>query len=142
MASGGGGSVVVGYKYFMSVLMGLCRGPVDEVVEIRIGDRLAWTGPATGSSVVNINAPDLFGGQDKEGGVSGTLAVHMGEPTQELNDGYASASLTFTGQPSVGDTVTVGSQTFEFTAYVEPPPDGTGSEGGGDSGDGGEAEGG
>lgn len=37
--SGGG---IVGYKYYMGIHMGVCRGPVDEIPEIKVGDRTAW----------------------------------------------------------------------------------------------------
>lgn len=35
----------VGYRYYMSLLMGLTRGPVDEIVQIRVGDLRAWPVP-------------------------------------------------------------------------------------------------
>lgn len=38
-------SPVVGFKYFMGLHMGVCRGPVDSFVEIRVGDRKAWPLP-------------------------------------------------------------------------------------------------
>ncbi|PZR90347.1 MAG: hypothetical protein DI537_19215 [Stutzerimonas stutzeri] len=102
----GGGAVTVGYRYFMSLQMGLCRGPIDEIVEIRVGDLTAfpwaqgswnidmwgaWNpgGPgnpysptitAEGSYV--IQAANLFGGDKKEGGVYGTFVVMMGGPSQ------------------------------------------------------------
>lgn len=115
---------VTGYKYSMGLHMGLCRGPIDSLVEIRVGDITAWpvasiskTGggtstivntvegdlvtnyvpptyadvpkpdPVTVSSTIEINAPKLFGGETKEGGIVGTLAVMMGEATQGQNEG-------------------------------------------------------
>jgi len=30
---------VLGFRYYLSVLMGICRGPVNEIVEVRAGDR-------------------------------------------------------------------------------------------------------
>lgn len=94
MGSGGkgGGSTTVGYRYYMTIHMGLCRGPIDEIVEIRIGDKRAWP-KAEGSSgstdspilddrVTSIKAGNLFGGDKKEGGVDGSLTVRMGKPTQ------------------------------------------------------------
>lgn len=39
--------------------------------------------PVTSSDTIDINAPDLFGGESKEGGVRGTMYVMMGESTQE-----------------------------------------------------------
>lgn len=87
-----GGSVTVGYRYFMTIHMGLCRGPIDEVVEIKVGDKTAWPkaegssgaadSPITDDRVTSINAGELFGGDKKEGGVKGTLTVCMGKATQ------------------------------------------------------------
>lgn len=75
----------VGYWYQMGLHMGLCHGPVDEISEITIDDKVAWTGSMTASGNTSIVAPSLFGGQEKEGGVLGTLTVAMGEPTQTKN---------------------------------------------------------
>lgn len=49
--SGGKGGGVSGYRYFFSIHMGICRGPVDELVEIRVGDRRAWPLPITETTV-------------------------------------------------------------------------------------------
>ena len=113
---------IIGYDYYMDIHMGLCRGPVDELVEVKVGDRSAWPiayeeqtsggavttftpffeplttyTPPTFSTVpppppvtvstdqVNINAPNIFGGQDSEGGVVGKLDVMMGEASQGVN---------------------------------------------------------
>ena len=54
----------IGYKYFMGIHMALSRGPLDEVVEIRVGDKEAWKGSITGNAEVYIDKPDLFGGED------------------------------------------------------------------------------
>lgn len=121
-----GGSVTVGYRYFMSLHMGLCRGPIDELVQINVGDVRAWpipdgdsettsgkmfvaqgpggvgvamweSGAAThvdaseintislpGGSVTTkqINAPNLFGGDKKEGGIQGTMNMLWGRASQ------------------------------------------------------------
>lgn len=54
MSGGGkGGSVVVGYRYLFGILMGLCRGPVNAICEIKIGDRRAWIG-SSGSTSLNL----------------------------------------------------------------------------------------
>lgn len=39
---GGSSSPTVGYRYFLGMHMGICRGPVDSLVEIRVGDKKAW----------------------------------------------------------------------------------------------------
>ncbi len=71
----------IGFRYFFGIHMGIGRGPVDELVEIRVGDRTAWEGSASGGSI-QIDAPDLFGGDDGEGGIVGTLEIMQGGPDQ------------------------------------------------------------
>lgn len=73
---------VKGYRYFFGIHMGICRGPADELCEIRIGDRTAWVGGADISQSFEIDAYDLFGGEDGEGGVKGTFQLLMGAPDQ------------------------------------------------------------
>lgn len=77
----------VGYKYFFGLHMGIGRGPVDALHEIRVADKQAWYGRVTGNKTIKIDKPDLFGGEEKEGGVKGSLEVMMGEPTQEASTG-------------------------------------------------------
>lgn len=74
----------IGYRYFMSLLSGLCRGPVDEFVAIEAADLEAWRGTITGNAVSSINKPNLFGGEKKEGGLQGPFAVWMGADNQVL----------------------------------------------------------
>lgn len=80
----------IGHRYFMGVHMALGRGPYDEIVGIRVGDKTAWQGSITGNTEVYINKPDLFGGEEKEGGIQGALAVLMGGPTQPVHARLAS----------------------------------------------------
>lgn len=80
----------IGYRYYMGIHMALARGPVDEVVEIRVGDKMAWAGRVRDNKDIYINQPDLFGGDDKEGGIQGTLSIMMGAPTQPVHPGLAS----------------------------------------------------
>lgn len=83
MSSGkGSGSEI--FKYFMSLHMGVCAGPIDEVKSIIMGDRAVWEGSITQSQTFNVDLPDLFGGGTKEGGVKGGITVLMGEDHQFL----------------------------------------------------------
>lgn len=82
---GGGKAQVLGYRYFFTIQMGLGRGPIDELCEIRVGDKLAWYGSVTESGSYGISAPKLFGGDKGEGGIEGTFDMCMGEPTQVAN---------------------------------------------------------
>ncbi|PSJ55814.1 phage tail protein [Pseudaminobacter soli (ex Li et al. 2025)] len=75
----------LGYKYYLGMHMGLCHGPADEIQEIRVGDKVAWKGAFRGGRM-GINKENLFGGQDREGGISGKLDVEMGAQDQGRND--------------------------------------------------------
>lgn len=81
----GKSTAVGGYRYYMGLHFGLCHGPVDALLEIRAGDRTAWTGPQSSSGMITIASPALFGGDLKEGGINGPAAVMMGESTQLAN---------------------------------------------------------
>lgn len=79
----------VGYRYRMGLHMGLCHEP-DALLEIAAGDRTAWAGEVTESGTIAINAPNLFGGDEREGGIQGTCDVMMGRPDQ-LPNAYLTA---------------------------------------------------
>ncbi len=89
----------VGYRYRMGLHLVLCQGPVDAVQEIQMGDRTAWgdadrapLSSGHGLSSLSINKPTLFGGDEREGGVVGTIDVLPGGPSQGRND-YLMARL-------------------------------------------------
>lgn len=77
----------VGWRYFFGIHMGIGRGPVDELHEVKVGDRSVWLGTVTENTTININASDAFGGEEKEGGIQGPLEVMMGGPTQTASAG-------------------------------------------------------
>jgi hypothetical protein len=82
---GGTTSQVTGYKYFMAVHHGLCRGPINELTEIRVGDLTAWSGSLTTTDFFEIDAPNLFGGNEKEGGIDGTAKLFLGAADQTID---------------------------------------------------------
>lgn len=74
--------LTAGYKYSMGLHMGLCRS-MDDLVEIRVGDITAWTGTITPDiTEINLNQPELFGGDKGEGGIVGLLKIQRGEDAQ------------------------------------------------------------
>lgn len=90
MGSGkSGGSQVIGYKYYMGLHLVFCHGPADFVGPIYAGERQFHAGRASSGSI-SVNAPKLFGGEKKEGGIVGTVDVMMGESTQGQNAYLAS----------------------------------------------------
>lgn len=70
-------------EYRMSIHVGVGHA-LDAITEVRIDDKVAWSGNISTNTAVNINKPDLFGGQQKEGGLVGTMQVLMGKPDQVL----------------------------------------------------------
>uniref|UniRef100_A0AAU8GW63 Tail protein n=1 Tax=Pseudomonas phage PAB2 TaxID=3230129 RepID=A0AAU8GW63_9VIRU len=64
--------------------MVFCHGPIDKIIRIDFDEKTAWTGNATGGQIT-ISAENLFGGQKREGGVSGTVDIDMGGDTQTPN---------------------------------------------------------
>lgn len=87
--SGGKKSSVVGHRYFFGIHMGIGRGPVDALHEVKVGDRTAWVGNVSANTTLNLDSPNLFGGEDKEGGIQGPLELMFGEPTQTPSPGLA-----------------------------------------------------
>ncbi|MFD1806299.1 phage tail protein [Pasteurella oralis] len=84
----GGGPVTVGYRYYWDIQSGIGRGPVDEIVELRVDDKTAYVGKPgelTQSKAIYINKPNLFGGEATggEGGIQGRMEILMGEPDQK-----------------------------------------------------------
>ena len=86
----GSKKLTTGYKYFMGLHMGFCRG-LDDLVEIKVGDKTAWTGTLSSSnqSDVKIDAPELFGGDKAEGGIVGVLSICKGAANQDVLPGLA-----------------------------------------------------
>ena len=80
----GGKRQTVGYKYAFGIHMGIGRGPLNVIKEVRVGDQRAWQGSVSNNTEIQINQPDLFGGDTKEGGVVGTLTVLMGAAGQTV----------------------------------------------------------
>lgn len=82
--------IVVSYWYSAGLHFIPCYGPVDAITEVRVADRIAWSGSQTASGSVEIDNDNLFGGKSKEGGIKGTMTVKMGEPSQNTS-GFSGA---------------------------------------------------
>ncbi len=75
-------------EYLMSMHVGVATS-VDSLTSIFVGEKQAWSGEAKTQSVITISKPELFGGEKKEGGVTGNVHFLPGLPTQVLPDGIA-----------------------------------------------------
>lgn len=82
----------IGYRYKLGIHLIGCHGPVDNVSEFLADKKIAWSGSSSGG-IITVNAEDLFGGDEKEGGVSGQIYIEMGLPSQGQNSYLASNLL-------------------------------------------------
>jgi hypothetical protein len=81
------GDATIGYKYFITVQLGVCIGPVDAVLDIQWNGK---TGPSIpslprngpGPAELTYNLPRLFG-TDPDDGIGDTLAVYFGSQDQD-----------------------------------------------------------
>lgn len=102
---------VIGYEYYAGVQAVPCLGPVDAVDKITIGGRTAWTGNVTASQTIYIDKPELFGGEDREGGVQGYVDLDFGEASQAQNAYLQSRALTreaYDANPTFWDKIRTG----------------------------------
>jgi hypothetical protein len=106
-----GASTVVGYKYYLWMWQALCHGPIDELVDIQIGDKSirpkAWN-IYKGETIdtINPNLPKtnpggetktgfnldwrmMFGGEFAEGGIVSHIDFYFGGDAQVGNTGLA-----------------------------------------------------
>jgi len=93
----------IGYRYFFSIHMGLGRGPVNEIAEIRVGGVTAYGDPidvGTTGQLVAIDKPNLFGGEKKEGGIQGPAYIYNGAKDQTLQGALSSSVGTL---PAIAD---------------------------------------
>ena len=89
----------VGYKYYVGIHEIFCHGPIDQVTRIEVDDKEAFTGRHTGGPL-SLNKPTLFGGEKREGGISGTMDWAFGGPTQTAN-AYLQSKLNRATLPAV-----------------------------------------
>lgn len=75
----------VGYKYYLGFHLGLCHGEIDAVTRVAWDDKEAWTGNITANGSGTINQPNLFGGNNRGGGVQGDFDVAFGGTAQTAN---------------------------------------------------------
>ncbi len=90
-------NVLQGYRYFIGMQFCLCHGEVDELVDILAAGKhirydpfrnyqgVSLTMSGSDPVAVSIDAENLFGGVEKEGGVSGNMSFYRGTRTQTGN---------------------------------------------------------
>lgn len=81
----------VSYWYHPTFQMVLHEGPFDKLLEIRGGDVTAWKGEMTASGSIQIDAANIWGGEEKEGGIQGAVDVSFGEMDAQPNAYFQTA---------------------------------------------------
>lgn len=128
-------------EYFAGMCMAICEGFVDYYSDIQFGGKslAAWpantkytfatgafsppistlTGPTF--QQVYINALNLYGGPDKDGGVGGVARLYFGSPSQGVDARLVGASIrTATGTGT--DTTPSGLPDIAYIAFDGPSP--------------------
>jgi hypothetical protein len=93
---GGKSGQTIGFHYLFSLLFGIGRGPINDLREIRVAEKVAWTGPLCDGDVQAITKPDLFNGEKGEGGIQGPFRLLLGFDGQVL-PGAGSAYCGWSG---------------------------------------------
>ncbi len=98
--------VTVGFRYFVGIQFALCRGPVDELRKVWVGDKVLFD--RTGSPIPHdgteyFNDPYFFGGDDVggNGGMYGVALFKGGTETQSVASYLGNFQKI---PPSTGDT--------------------------------------
>lgn len=73
----------VGNRYFYGLHLIPCR-KADGVLAVRMADKIVWEGKR-GDGFIDIDQKEAFGGDEREGGFSGRIAVMLGKPVQTAN---------------------------------------------------------
>lgn len=89
------------WDYLASCDYGLCHGPIDRINQVWVKDKRILCDAITIREDRNIDLEDIFGGDDAEGGVKGTIEFYMGTTSQVSSDTLAAragrTSATFPG---------------------------------------------
>lgn len=101
---GGKGGQTIGYHYLFAMLYGIGRGPCNELRMIKAADKVVWDGYACRVGDVHvINKPDLFGGEQKEGGIQGLFRLLQGKPDQVLPGASRPILIGYSGPNKVAN---------------------------------------
>lgn len=80
----------IGYRYYLGIHMVWVHA-ADRLLNIKFDKKAAWQGDSTGGEIY-VSAESLFGGEKKEGGVSGFIDVEMGHADQ-MENAYLQSQL-------------------------------------------------
>lgn len=95
----------VGFKYNIGLHLGVCHAHIEGIKQIWFAETCVWPTPddptvlaADGMTGASPNAPGIWGGYEREGGVQGDINIQYGGAAQGL-DSYL-LSITGPDQPN------------------------------------------
>lgn len=78
---------IIGYKYMLGIQLSLGWGTLDEITQITLNDKIAWTGSAS-TGTITIDKPDMFGTAEEasgNGGFQARVAIYPGNGSQDAD---------------------------------------------------------
>jgi len=115
-------SVVIGFRYHVAYLHGLCGHPIDAFTEFRAAGKTAWSGRLTDTGTITINKPGLFGGDKDQGGIVGDVDILFGKTDQLPNSYLLSAfGSQVSGMEGVTTLVFKGGEFGAMNPYPQKP---------------------
>lgn len=106
--------VISGFRYFLGVQFALTRGPGCILRRIWIGETEVWSGTQSTEGTIDINLPDLFGGDSYgQGGVVARLDFYPGTTTQTVN-----SYLNDPARQQVTGAITPTAPRYTGTCYI------------------------
>lgn len=106
-----GSEQTVGYRYYFGILMGLCRGPINGLNEIRVGSKRAWIsrgGNVSFNLIADLRVP-LQTRQFELG--SGAIESFFQEVITEVPPGTITAAFIDINGDGTEEALTLGAQT-------------------------------
>ena len=87
---GGKGKVKIPVAdYLMSIHYAICKGQLDSINQIFSKEKPIWCGRVAEETTLDVNLPDLFGGDKKEGGPVGAVECYLGTADQLMSTAVA-----------------------------------------------------
>lgn len=78
--------VITGFRYYIGLQMAICRGPVDQIHQLKINEKFVDFGTTVDGFRAGVSVPNLFGGEEHgQGGISGTVGYYLGTKTAPVN---------------------------------------------------------
>src|SRR5574343_1185750 len=86
-------TVPKGHKYYMDVQAAICHGQIDAIIKLQFDtkDAVQSQSSLSGGTLISVNDPSLYGGDESEGGVLGDIEAFFGSSSQPVSSYLAAA---------------------------------------------------